>query len=178
MSLRRIIFHPDPILREVCRPVESFDDDLKRLVRDMAETMYAAPGVGLAAPQVGVTKRVFVIDVRESDPSGQPALHVFVNPEIVERSGQLVWEEGCLSLPNIHEDVTRAQAVKVRAFNEKGEPFEFEAEGMLAVAIQHENDHLDGILVFDHLSPLKRRFVVKRYMRELAKEMEKAEARA
>jgi peptide deformylase len=177
MSLRKILTYPDPILNKKAEPVSEFDRELAVLVRDMAETMYAAPGVGLAAPQVGVSKRLFVIDVRESDPTGQPVLRVFVNPEILEKRNDIVWEEGCLSLPNVKEDVERAEIVRVRALDEKGEPFELTAEGMLAVAIQHENDHLDGILIFDHLSSLKRRFAVRRYFRDQERDLHKPSAR-
>ena len=172
MSLRKIFLHPDPVLRKVCLPVERFDTELAALVRDMAETMYAAPGVGLAAPQVGVTQRVFVVDARENGKDGPSTLRVFVNPEITEKQGEVVWEEGCLSLPNVNADITRAERVVVKAFNEKGEPFTLEADGLLADAIQHENDHLDGIVLFDRLSPLKRRFAMKRYLKDLAKDEE------
>ncbi|MCA9764714.1 MAG: peptide deformylase, partial [Gemmatimonadetes bacterium] len=131
----------------------------------MAETMYAAPGIGLAAPQIGVTKRIFVIDVRESDPSGEPKLRVFINPEIVRKEGEIVWEEGCLSIPEIHEEVRRAMTVTVKAYDEFGEPFELTGEELLAVAMQHENDHIDGVLFIDHLSPLKRKLAWRRYER-------------
>ncbi len=167
MAIRKVVIHPDPVLREVSEPVTAFDDDLVRLVRDMAETMYAAPGVGLAGPQVDVTKRLLVMDVREEGPEGPPSLRVFVNPEIIEKRGSILGDEGCLSVPEMREEVKRAETIVVRAFNEKGEPFELEAEGLLAVAIQHETDHLEGVLFFDHLSPLKRKYALKRYMKSL-----------
>ncbi|MCZ7584345.1 MAG: peptide deformylase [Deltaproteobacteria bacterium] len=167
MSVRKIVLHPDPVLKEKCAPVRAFDEELATLVRDMAETMYAAPGVGLAAPQVGVTKRVFVADVRDEDPTGEGKLRVFVNPEIIKREGEVVWEEGCLSIPEVREEIKRAEKIVVRAFNEKGEPFELEADGLLSVCIQHENDHLDGVLMFDRMSPLKRKYALKRYLRML-----------
>ena len=167
MALRKIVIHPDPVLRKVCKPVTTFDEDLVALVRDMAETMYAAPGVGLAGPQVDVTKRLLVLDVREEGSDGPPCLRVFVNPEIIEKRGRIVWEEGCLSLPGMREEVPRAETIVVRAFDEKGEPFELEADGLLAIGIQHENDHLNGVLFFDHLSPLKRKYALKRYFKSL-----------
>ena len=140
MALLPILRYPDPRLHTIAQPVESVDDTLRQLVADMAETMYEAPGIGLAATQVNVHKRVVVIDVSE-DKTGLMAL---INPEILERSGEQVCEEGCLSVPGIYEKVTRAERVKVRALNEKGESFEFEANGLLAVCVQHEIDHLDG----------------------------------
>jgi peptide deformylase len=127
------------------------DDTIRRLVADMAETMYEAPGIGLAATQVDVHKRVVVIDVSED----RSALMAFINPEIIERDGEQVCEEGCLSVPGIYEKVTRAERVKVKALNEHGEPFELEAHGLLAVCIQHEIDHLDGKVFVEYLSPLK-----------------------
>jgi peptide deformylase len=131
--------------------VEQVDDDIRQLVADMAETMYEAPGIGLAATQVNVHKRVVVIDVTE-DKSGLMAL---INPEILERSGEQVCEEGCLSVPGIYEKVTRAERVKVRALDENGQSREIEAEGLLAVCIQHEIDHLDGKVFVEYLSSLK-----------------------
>ena len=127
------------------------DESIRRLAADMAETMYAAPGIGLAATQVDVHKRVIVIDVTE-DRSG---LTVLINPEILEKDGECVSEEGCLSVPGIYDKVTRAERVKVRALNLEGETVEFEAEGLLAVCIQHEIDHLDGKVFVEYLSPLK-----------------------
>ena len=127
------------------------DDSIRQLVKDMAETMYEAPGIGLAATQVDVHKRVVVIDVSED----RSDLMVFINAEIVERDGEQVCEEGCLSVPGIYEKVTRAERVKVKALNEKGESFELEAEGLLAVCIQHELDHLDGKVFVEYLSQLK-----------------------
>jgi peptide deformylase len=157
MSIRTILHYPDPRLRDKAKPVEGLDEGLERLVADMAETMYAAPGVGLAAPQIGVDKRLFIVDIAgEDEPSD---LHVFVNPEIVAREGTQAWTEGCLSFPGISEEVERAARVTVRATDEKGQPFELTAEGLLAVAIQHENDHLDGKLMIDHVGLLKRRII-------------------
>lgn len=151
MALLPILRYPDPRLHTHAQAVESVTDDIRQLVADMAETMYEAPGIGLAATQVDVHKRIVVIDVSE-DKSGLMAL---INPEILERSGEQVCEEGCLSVPGIYEKVSRAERVKVRALNEKGESFEFEADGLLAVCVQHEIDHLDGKVFVEYLSQLK-----------------------
>jgi peptide deformylase len=173
MAIRTILHYPDKRLRNPGLPVTEFGPDLHALLDDMAETMYAAPGVGLAAPQIGVEKRIFIIDVATGD--DEPSdLRIFINPEIVERDGVVVWEEGCLSFPAVHEEIERAERVKVRAVDRDGKPFELEADGLLAIAIQHENDHLDGKLMIDHLSLLKRRFVhrtmVKRALSDKAAE--------
>lgn len=146
-----IRIYPDPVLRRVAEPVTEFDESLERLVQDMAETMYASPGVGLAAPQVGVSRRLFVVDI--SSPR-QEQLLVFVNPEIIEREGEITWEEGCLSFPDVHTDVQRTKRIVVRAQDAAGAGFELEAEDLLAVAIQHELDHLDGRLLIDNMSLL------------------------
>lgn len=151
MALLPILHYPDPRLKKRAEPVTEVDESIRRLAADMAETMYAAPGIGLAATQVDVHKRVIVIDVTE-DRSG---LTVLINPEILEKDGECVSEEGCLSVPGIYDKVTRAERVRVRALNLQGEPVEFEAEGLLAVCIQHEIDHLDGKVFVEYLSPLK-----------------------
>ncbi|GAA5174788.1 peptide deformylase [Niveibacterium umoris] len=151
MALLPILHYPDPRLHKKAERVTEVDDSVRQLVRDMAETMYAAPGVGLAATQVDVHKRIVVIDVSE-DKTG---LRAFINPEITERWGEQDCEEGCLSVPGIYERVSRAERVKVRALDENGKPFELEAEGLLAVCIQHELDHLDGKVFVEYLSHLK-----------------------
>ena len=158
MAIRTILRYPDKRLRVKAVSVPSVDDAVRALCEDMAETMYAAPGVGLAAPQIGVALRVFVIDTASGsdDPS---ELHYFINPEIVQRHGETVWEEGCLSFPGVHEEIERAETVTVRATGLDGEPFELSAEGLLAIAIQHEYDHLEGTLMVDHVSLLKRRMI-------------------
>src|SRR5258708_31698331 len=126
----------------------------------MKEAMFGAPGCGLAAPQIGVALRVFIVDTAgEDEPS---ALRVFINPEIVSREGKAVWEEGCLSFPGVHEEIERAAKVTVRAINERGEDFELSVEGLLGVAVQHENDHLDGVLMIDHMGVLKRRLALRK----------------
>ncbi|MFN9808710.1 MAG: peptide deformylase [Deltaproteobacteria bacterium] len=158
MAIRTILHYPDKRLRDPGQPVTEFGPELQQLVDDMAETMYAAPGVGLAATQIGEAKRLFLIDVATGD--DEPSdLRVFVNPEIIERNGEVRWEEGCLSFPGVHEEIDRAERVKVRAQDRDGKPFELEADGLLAIAIQHENDHLDGKLMVDHLGLIKRRLV-------------------
>jgi peptide deformylase len=156
--IRPILFYPDKRLREPGTDVEEFDAELRRLIEDMAETMYVAPGVGLAAPQIGVSKRLFIIDVATDD--DEPSdLRVFINPEIIGTEGDAIFNEGCLSFPGVREDIDRAERVTVRALDQDGNPFELEADGLLAIAIQHENDHLDGKLMIDHLSVLRRRLV-------------------
>ena len=151
MALLPILRYPDPRLHTHAQAVESVTDDIRQLVADMAETMYEAPGIGLAATQVNVHRRVVVIDVSED----QSALMALINPEILERSGEQGCEEGCLSVPGVYEKVARSERVRVRALNAKGEPFELEAEGLLAVCIQHEIDHLDGKVFVEYLSALK-----------------------
>jgi peptide deformylase len=158
MAIRPILHYPDKRLRTPGKPVERFDDELRALVDDMAETMYAAPGVGLAAPQIGVSLRLFVVDVAVADDAPSD-LRVFINPEFIEQVGESTYEEGCLSFPGIHESIERAERVCVRALDVNGEPFELEADGLLAIAIQHEYDHLDGKLLVDRLSLLRRRLV-------------------
>lgn len=165
MAILTVLKYPDPRLREVGEPVAEVDAEVRTLLESMTETMYAEDGCGLAATQVGVKKRIFVIDAAAED---QPSdLRVFINPEIVERSGALVWQEGCLSFPGASEDIRRAERVVVRAMDGDGVPFELEATGLLAVAIQHENDHLDGILLIDKLSALQRRMVSRKVNRRL-----------
>lgn len=167
MAVRTILHYPDKRLREPTQSVTRFDDELARLIEDMAETMYAAPGVGLAAPQIGVPLRLFLVDVAtgEDEPSD---LKVFINPEIVNKVGEVCSEEGCLSFPGIHEEITRAERVTVRALDAQEKPFELEAGGLLAIAIQHENDHLEGRLMVDHLSMLRRRLVHRSMMKRAA----------
>ena len=153
MSLLNILRYPDPRLHKVAKPVTVFDERLKKLVADMAETMYDAPGVGLAATQIDVHEQVLVIDV--SDTNNE--LRVFINPEITWSSDEKqVYDEGCLSVPGIYDGVERHAQIKVRALDVKGQPFEVEADGLLAVCIQHEMDHLLGKVFVEYLSPLKR----------------------
>jgi peptide deformylase len=170
MALRTILEYPDPRLRTRAQPVTQFDAELGRLVDDMFETMYAAPGIGLAATQIDVHKRLVVIDV--SKDHDQPM--VFINPEILSREGEEVSEEGCLSVPENFAEVKRSAKVRVRAQDRNGETFEADYEGVLAVCIQHEMDHLEGKLFVDYLSDLKR----ERIRKKLEKERKERAARA
>ncbi len=162
MALLDILQYPDARLRHVATPVATVDNRIRALIDDMLETMYAASGIGLAATQVGVDERVAVIDVSPDHDTPR----VFINPEIVEREGQQESEEGCLSIPGVHDRVPRAAWVRVRALDRHGEPFEFEADDLLAVCIQHEIDHLDGRLFIDYLSLLKRRRLDKKLTKQ------------
>jgi len=162
MTKLAILEYPDPRLRTKAAPVTTFDAALKRQVADMFDTMYAAPGIGLAATQVDWHYRLIVIDI--SDDKKQP--HVFINPEIMEREGEASGEEGCLSVPGIYDDVSRAQRVRVRFRDQDGQPQEQDLDGMLAVCLQHEMDHLDGRLFVDYLSELKRQRIRKRLEKE------------
>lgn len=172
MALRDIITAPDPRLKQVSKPVERVDDDLRRLMDDMLETMYAAPGVGLAAVQIGVAKRVIVMDLAREGEKPEP--RYFVNPEILWTSDELaVYEEGCLSVPEFYEDVERAARCRIRFLDYQGEIREMECEGMLATCIQHEMDHLKGILFIDHLSKLKRSMMLKKLVK--AKKLQEKE---
>ena len=155
MALREILIVPDPQLKQVSAPVERVDDELRALMDDMLETMYAAPGIGLAAIQVGVPKRVIVMDIARGEEAKEPRF--FVNPEIVWASEEVLpYEEGCLSVPEIYDEVERPAKVRVRYLDYDGRSVEEAAEGLFAVCIQHEIDHLDGVLFVDHLSRLKR----------------------
>jgi peptide deformylase len=152
MAVLKILEYPDPRLRKIAAPVTSVTPEVRKLIDDMAETMYAAPGIGLAATQVDVHKRIVVMDVSEA----RDELRVFVNPEIVTAAGEAENEEGCLSVPGYYDKVTRAASIRVRALDAQGKAFELEAAGMLAVCIQHEMDHLVGKVFVDRLSQLKR----------------------
>jgi peptide deformylase len=155
MALREIITVPNPLLKQVSKPVERVDDELRALMDDMLQTMYAAPGIGLAAIQVGVAKRVLVMDLARDEEPPQP--RHFVNPEILWRSEEMaVREEGCLSVPEVYDEVERPARVRIRYLSYQGDTVEEDAEGLLAVCIQHELDHLNGVLFIDHLSRLKR----------------------
>lgn len=162
MTTLDILHFPDPRLRNVAQPVAQVDDAIRKLVDDMFETMYAAPGIGLAATQVNVDKRIIVIDVSEE--KDQPLC--LINPEILARDGVEEMEEGCLSVPGVFELVERADHVRIRALNRDGEAIEMEAGDLLAVCIQHEIDHLDGKLFVDYLSPLKRARIRKKLEKE------------
>ncbi len=165
MAKLEIITVPDPRLREVCKPVERVDDEVRTLMDDMLETMYAAPGIGLAAIQVAVAKRVIVIDVAREDEEPQPLQ--LANPEVIWTSEEhKVYQEGCLSVPDYYDDVERPSSVRVRYLDYNNETQEIEADGLLAVCLQHEIDHLDGALFIDYLSKLKRDRVVKKFQKQ------------
>jgi peptide deformylase len=173
MSILAIITAPDPRLKAKAKPVKAVDDEIRRLMGDMLETMYLAPGIGLAAPQVGVPKRVLVLDVAREDE--KPAPLKMANPEILWRSEELAtYSEGCLSLPEHYADVTRPAEIKVRYLDEQNEIRELDAKGLLATVIQHEMDHLEGMLFVDHISSLKRNII----LRKLAKAKRQAEVPA
>jgi peptide deformylase len=159
MSLREIITYPHPLLRKKSQPVEAVTEDVRRLIDDMAETMYTQRGIGLAAVQIGIHRRVITVDVGEG-------LLALINPEVVERSGETQMEEGCLCLPGVIVEVTRSEKITVRGSNEKGEEITLPAEGLLARALQHELDHLDGILIVDKVSRLKRELLTSRLRKE------------
>jgi peptide deformylase len=167
MALLNILHYPDPRLRNRAEPIERVDDDIRRLIDDMFETMYDAPGIGLAAVQVGVSKRLIVLDITEDrqDP------RCLINPVILESSGVEKMDEGCLSVPGIYEPVERAARIRYRALDRNGEEFEDEAEGLLAVCIQHEIDHLDGKLFVDYLTELKRQRIRKKLEKQRLRNM-------
>jgi peptide deformylase len=168
MALRKICTYPDPVLRNKTTRVERIDNALDRLIEDMVETMHAAPGVGLAANQVGVPLQLAVIDLSSRDDEEQRhPLLVIINPEILSVEGSVIEEEGCLSIPDYAEKVKRAARVKVRAQDRKGKQFEIEAEGLMAKALQHEIDHLNGLLFIDKLSPLKKSLFKRRFKKAL-----------
>ena len=160
-----ILKYPDKRLRTVAKAVENVNSEIKKQVKDMFETMYDAPGIGLAATQVNFHQRLIVVDVSEE--CNEPIC--LINPEIIEKNGEIEWEEGCLSVPNYYESVKRANEIKVSALNELGQSFEIEAIEMLAVCIQHEMDHLNGILFVDHLSKLKQKRLKKKAEKQTKK---------
>jgi peptide deformylase len=165
MALRKLIIIPDPQLRLISRPVAAVDKAARQLVDDMLETMYDAPGIGLAAIQIGVPERLVVIDLAKKDQPKEPM--VFINPEIVSASEEMnVYEEGCLSIPEYYEEVTRPASVRVRYLDLDGKTQEIDADGLLATCLQHEIDHLDGKLFIDHLSKLKRDRVIKKFAKQ------------
>jgi peptide deformylase len=169
MAMREIKTYPDPILNQVCQPVAEIDDDTRLLAEDMLETMYQANGLGLAAPQVGELLRLVVVDNREDENQrGNPL--VLINPEVIAASGEIVHQEGCLSVPDYYADVKRAETVQVKCLNLDGKEVTLEARGIMAVCFQHEIDHLNGTLFLEHLSPLKRSLYKRRRAKELKRE--------
>ncbi len=182
MALRKILTYPDPFLRRKCSEVEEIDGEVLRLLDDMAETMYEAPGVGLAAPQVGVEKRIIVVDISPRKRGGEeddefeyegPGLIELINPEIKSAEGEIVGEEGCLSIPGFVSDVKRKNRIVLEGYNREGELLEIESEELLARVFQHEIDHLDGILFIDRLSRLKRELLVKKIEKAFGREQKR-----
>lgn len=165
MSVMKIHTYPDDILKKLALPVSDIDGDLQVLIDNMIDTMHAAPGVGLAAPQVGVSQRLIVVDISNADED--VPLIILVNPEIINASGTMDSEEGCLSIPGYTSTIRRNGNIQVKGYTRNGEPVEIEASGLLARVLQHEIDHLDGVLFIDRLSPIKKKFFKKRYSREL-----------
>lgn len=166
MSMLNIHTYPDPILKELAKSVDEVDVSIRRLLDDMAETMHANAGIGLAAPQVGVSKRVIIVDIDPTEDK-EPASNLieFVNPKITEHDGEIEWEEGCLSVPEFTVKIKRLEKIKVEALDRNGKEFTLDAEGLLSIAIQHELDHLNGKLIVDHASRLKRDL----YLRKIKK---------
>ena len=168
MPIKPLIILPDPILRQLSKPVERVDAPLRKLADDMLATMYDAPGIGLAAIQIGEPLRMLVIDLAKEDET--PAPHVFINPEVLESSDQRsIYEEGCLSIPDYYAEVERPASVRVKYLDRDGKLQEMEAEGLMATCLQHEIDHLNGVLFIDHISKLTRDMVVKKF-KKLAKD--------
>ena len=159
MALLNILEWPDPRLHTVAAKVQVVDDGIRKLVCDMAETMYGAPGIGLAASQVDIHQQIIVIDISET----RDALNVFINPEIIESTGEALFEEGCLSVPGVYEDVLRAEKITVRALNVQGESFTLSVEGLMAVCVQHEMDHLKGKVFVEYLSRLKQNRILNKF---------------
>src|SRR3954449_3430638 len=178
MAIRPIFETPDPVLRQISKPVETFDGELRSLVADMFETMYAAPGIGLAAVQVGVPVRLLVIDLQEPEEEGGKPVRdprVFINPEILWHSdSEVPYTEGCLSVPEQYAEVMRPDKIRARWQDEKGKAYEEEIDGLLAVCLQHEMDHLNGVLFIDHLSRLKRDMVLKKLAKWRKEQQQKA----
>ncbi|MEW5893422.1 MAG: peptide deformylase [Pseudomonadota bacterium] len=167
MALLKILHYPDPRLHIVAKPVDKVDEHIRKLAADMAETMYAAPGIGLAATQVDHHIQMLVLDVSET----HDQLMTFINPQIIEADGETVFEEGCLSVPGIYEEVKRAERIRVRALNLDGEEFELEADGLLAICIQHEIDHLKGKVFVEYLSRLKQDRIKQKLMKRAREAM-------
>ena len=163
MSLLDIVIYPDPVLREKCQPVSEITDEIRQLIEDMTETMYDAPGIGLAASQVGSLHRVIIVDVGDDEESGSEGkLYQIINPEIVAESGSVESEEGCLSIPDVRESVKRSSDITVKGLDPEGNEISIDANGLLSICLQHEIDHLDGILFIDRISRLRRELIKSR----------------
>jgi len=172
LAIRKILTYPEPLLKELSRPLAEVDAETKALISDMLETMYNAPGIGLAAPQVGVLKRVIVLDIDSREGERHPL--ALVNPEIVKSSGETSYEEGCLSVPEYTAEIVRAEQVTVKGLDAEGGSVVIEADGLLAIALQHEIDHLDGVLFVDRLSAMKRDIFRRKYKKLLKERAETA----
>ncbi len=170
MALREVLQFPDPRLKRVSKPIGKMTDELRELARDMLDVMYNEPGIGLAAPQLGVSVRMFVIDTGWNDEDVERNPRVVINPEISEREGRITWEEGCLSVPDYTATVERDAQITLKGQDLDGNPIEERAEGVRAVCIQHEIDHLDGVLFIDRISRLKRSLYVKKRKKQIAAE--------
>jgi peptide deformylase len=174
MALREVLKFPDSRLREISKPILEIDDDIRELARDMCDVMYDEPGIGLAAPQVGVPVRLIVVDTDWTEQDAERNPLILINPEITEREGAICWNEGCLSVPDFEADVERSQRVRLIAQDLEGEEVVIDAEELQAVCFQHEADHLDGVLFIDRISRLKRNLYVKRRKKQLKQELEEA----
>ena len=172
MALREVLKFPDRRLAEVSEPIEEVTDEIRLLARDMLDVMYDEPGIGLAAPQMGETVRLIVVDTEWTEEGAEKSPLVLVNPEIVEREGKLSWSEGCLSVPDFQAEVERAESVRLLATDLDGQELAIDAEGIRAVCFQHEVDHLDGILFIDRISRLKREMYVRKRKKQLRQELE------
>jgi peptide deformylase len=172
MALREVLKFPDKRLREISTPIDEITDEVRELAHDMLEVMYDEPGIGLAAPQLGETVRLIVVDTEWTgeDPEQNPL--VLINPEIAERDGKIVWTEGCLSVPDFEAEVERAESVRLRAMNLEGQEVEIDATELQAVCFQHEIDHLDGVLFIDRISRLKRNLYVQKRKKQIRRELE------
>jgi len=168
VALREILQYPDPLLKKVSEPVSEINEEITSLIHDMLETMYDAPGIGLAAPQVGQSKRVIVLDLDSRSVEMRKPI-VLVNPEIISQEGEIVFEEACLSVPDYSAEVARSEKVKVRALNERSEEVEIAGEGLLSVALQHEIDHLNGVLFVDRLGLVKRDIFKRKFRKNARK---------
>lgn len=167
MAVRNIVIWPDPILKSKAEPVTKFDDELKDLVQDLFHTMDSEPMAGLAAPQIGISKRVFAVDINpeQNDGDGTDGKEVFINPEIYFKEGSFSWQEGCMSIPGFRGKVTRAQVVRIKYFNEEGEQIDRKATGYFSGCLQHELDHLNGIVWVDYQGPIKKNFIKKKMLK-------------
>ena len=174
MALREVLQFPDKRLREVSKPIEQVTDEIRELARDMLDVMYDEPGIGLAAPQLGVPVRLVVVDVHWTEEGNERDPRILVNPEILHAEGTLTWNEGCLSVPDFQAEVERALRVRLRASDLDGNALELEAEGLEAVCFQHELDHLDGVLFIDRISRLKRSMYVRKRTKQLRQERDEA----